>query len=133
LNFVKTAGGDSLAVAGFVPQNGTAIRDGKQAVIYIGGVARAFTLDAKGKSPKTSNPDQFKISAPKNGSSKFSAKLSSADFLAAMAEEKLTNATVKTTSKVIVAVAVDQGIYTTEVNVDYAAKQGKGGRAKKSK
>ncbi|MEI6235102.1 MAG: PKD domain-containing protein [Planctomycetota bacterium] len=135
LNFTK-AGTDSISLSGLLPiPMGFSIA-GKTAVVYLGGVTKSFTLNAKGTSPKANDSFGIKIKAVKGvvpaQSAPFATKFLKGSFSAALADEGLDgSATVKNVARdVNVIVLFNQTLFTTKKTLTYTATKAKVGSAK---
>lgn len=101
---------------------------GKVLSVDVGGSALAFTLNAKGKSPKGSA--SATLSRPKRGVAKFKVKMTGS-FAASLADEGMSDATVKRLPATIhTAVTFDGTTNAEDVVVLYTAKAGKSGSAR---
>lgn len=129
LNFAKP-NSDALSLSGALPAPDGFAPIGQQVIIYVSGVAKAFTLDEKGKS-LPSGKDSVKLSKPKLGAAKFSAKLSGGAFAKTLEDEGLANADAKNEIKQVpVTVVFNQALYQGAQAQVYSAKAGKSGRTK---
>jgi PKD repeat protein len=128
LNFIKTAA-DSISIKGTLPFAAGATVGNKQALIFVGGIARTITLDDKGSGKLGS--DKIKISV-KGGIGTFSVTLAKDTFASFLADEGLIpNATVTNEAKTVnVYILVNNTLYFSSKVLSYSAKAGKSGSAK---
>jgi hypothetical protein len=136
LNFALD-GKDGISLSGALDVPAGFVVLGQQVIVDVGGVARAFTLDAKGSGK--SGSDTFKIGVKvKKGTpvaaqaSKFQVKFSKGTFADSLKDEGLTGeAAVKSVSKtVVVTVLFNQTMLQKAQPVLYTAVAGKTGKAK---
>jgi hypothetical protein len=135
LNF-KLGGKDGISVAGLLPISAGFSPSGKIAILDVGGVARVFRLDGKGRSQTAFTRLQIGIKATKGvvaaQQSKFAIKFMKGNFAAALADEKLTGATnvVGEQRTVLVSLYFDNKLYQSQRVLGYTAKAGSTGKAK---
>jgi sugar lactone lactonase YvrE len=129
LNFGK-ASSDKIQAQGSIDIPDGTVVSGKQVLLDIGGVAAAFSLDAKGKStPKGVNALSFSTK-PKNGALAFTAKLDKGNFAAALADENLISFDTKGTFVTVpIALYFNNALYLEIGSFSYKAKAGKTGKA----
>ena len=129
LNFSKP--NDSISVSGVIPVPADFAFLGKQVITNVGGVVKAFSLDAKGKSA-ASTTQKLTISKPKAGIAKFTLKLSKGNFALALSDENLTgNLDIKKESRSArVSIYFNNVMYTKTQPLEYTAKKAKSGSAK---
>jgi hypothetical protein len=133
LNFSKSAS-DSLSFAGTLPIAAAFSPQGKTAIIDVGGIIKSVTLDAKGKAPKGTTAFSVGIKSNKGvvaaQTAKYSVKLSKGAFAASLADEGLTDTTVKGASATVLVRIVFGGvIYQDTQSLAYTAKAGSKGSA----
>jgi sugar lactone lactonase YvrE len=135
LNFAKS-GNDSISLSGLMPVPAAFQATGQRVIVDVGGVIKAFTLDAKGASPR--NPaESCKLAIKaKQGvvfeqSAKFTMKLAHGSFADALKDDNLRNATTKGENvSVPLAVIFNNKLYKLVVARTYTAREGKTGMAK---
>ena len=133
LNF-GAAGNDAIALSGLllIPDGFTVA--GQTVIVNIGGVVKAFTLDAKGKSPKGNDSLAVGVKAGKTGTplqiAKFAVKLMKGTFAAALADDGLVNATTTAQVTVPVTVIFNGEVLKKAMPQSYKATAGKGGATK---
>jgi hypothetical protein len=119
------AGRDALAIQGTVSLDPGFVPSGATVVVAAGGVARAFTLDAKGHA--TADP-KSRFSLATDG--RFTLQLKQSDLAAALAGQGLTNSAAKRAPKgALVTVVVGGAAFQTVVRLAWTAKAGKSGAA----
>jgi PKD repeat protein len=128
-SFAK-GGADSIMLTGSLPVPDGFDLSGKTVVLSVAGVAKSFTLDGKGSSPRAN--DSFKLSKPKDGSAKFTAKFAKGTFAETLESAGLTNDNfaAKDNKRVDIAItALFNGkVYKETVTQTYIAKKdGKAG------
>ncbi|MCY3023396.1 MAG: M28 family peptidase [Planctomycetota bacterium] len=99
LNFTK-GNADSIAVSGTVPLPVDFAAGGQTAIVDVGGVVHAFTLNAKGRSTPKSNTGTFVLRPGKQGQVQlgtFDVKLLRGSFAAKLADHGLRDATLPAT------------------------------------
>jgi PKD repeat protein len=123
-NFAK-GGADQIMLLGNLPVADGFNLSGQQVVVSIAGVAKSFTLDAKGASPRAN--DTFKFSKPNSGTAKFSLKFSKGTFANTLASAGLTNETFASKDNkrvdVLVTVLFNGKLYKDTVTQTYIAKK----------
>jgi hypothetical protein len=135
LSFSK-ANSDSISLSGSLPVSKGFNVAGQKVLVDVGGVARVFTLDSKGASPKANDSFKMSIKSSKTSgvypqTSKFSAKFSRGNFADLLADEGLTNATVTSVPATIpVTVIFNDSQLRTNIDVLYSAKTGSSGSVK---
>ena len=129
LNFA-TGGKDMTAFSGTLDIPAGFVFAGQKIAVDVGGVVRAFTLDAKGK--QKSGGDSISVGVkPKNGISKYLVKMSKGTFSDRLVDEGLKNETVKGKSTTVkVNVIFNTKLYQKIQGQIYTAKQGKTGKSK---
>jgi ELWxxDGT repeat protein len=127
LNFAK-ANSDQIAFSGTVPVGVDVNYAGQTFIIDVGGVVKSFTLDEKGKSPKGN--DTVSVGKPgKTGSAKYSVKLNKGSFATTLADEGLTDETMKAQTKTVpVIVLFGSKLYSKDQGQVYTATKGKSGK-----
>lgn len=136
LSFAKTSA-DSIQVQALMPVRAGFVVAGRMVVVNVGGVARTFVLDEKGKGVSDGAQAKLTVKA-KNGvvadqDAKFSFKLTKSSVAADLVDEGLVNATVDDLQVSVTAdVTIDTVPSTKDVTVTYKAKAGKTGKAKQS-
>ncbi|HEY3324713.1 MAG TPA: MBG domain-containing protein, partial [Planctomycetota bacterium] len=134
LNFSKPQGNDSIGLSGLllIPE-GFSI-SGQTAIVDIGGVVKAFTLDPKGKSPKGNDSLAVGVKSGKTGTSlqiaKFAVKLSKGSYAVALADDGLINATTSARVSVPVTVIFNGDVLEKAVTQAYKATRDKAGATK---
>lgn len=137
LNFAKPLK-DMIMIKGTLPIPDGFDSTGQQVILDVGGVAKPFTLDAKGKSPKSTTA-LFKMKIKKKkgvtvaGDGAFLVKLKRETYADSFTDENLLgDADVKPAAarQIIVTVYFNGAIYRTTIDVMYQAKAGKKGLAK---
>src|SRR5207247_10545029 len=132
LNFSKP-GNDSIGFSGSLPVAAGFTSAGQKVVTDVGGVVKAFTLDAKGGAKAGNDSFKIAIKAAKgvvaDQTSKFAVKMSKGSFTTALADEGLTgDADVKSQPREIVfTVLFDGMVFQVHKTVSYTAKTGKTG------
>ncbi|HYG75288.1 MAG TPA: CAP domain-containing protein [Planctomycetota bacterium] len=134
LNFAKRDS-DSLSLSGTLPVAADFTPDQKQVIVDVSGIARAFTLDIKGKGTALNTigleTQSFKLAKPKNLVAKYQLKLARANLRGDLDGDGLTNAdNAGSGVKIPVAVYFTQAIFTHEYNATYKAKANRTGMAK---
>lgn len=133
LNFAK-ADKDRIALTALLPLGADFAAEGSAAVIDVGGAARSFTLDAKGKS-KVGDDRVAVMAVKKRGvvlGWKLTLSIAKANLAGDLRDEGLTSVTVKKEPRNVTVTANVAGkIYTQTAVLKYTAKQGKTGSAKK--
>ncbi len=128
LNFAKPSS-DSIQLQGTLEVPSDFDPAGATVVVDVGGVIRSFTLDEKGKSKV--DYDQAQIKKPKDGLSKYAVKIAKGSFSTTLADEGLTDTTVKDfATEVGVGLDVNAAKLRKLQPQLYTAKQGKSGKTK---
>jgi hypothetical protein len=133
LDFKKTRS-DSVTLAGAVTLPPGLNPAGSVVSTDIGGVEFSVTLDAKLKGRSPDKTRSVSLGKPRNNLSKLSVKLTKGDFAAAFADEGLTNdpnGPSKAARTMLVAIEIHGQPYAAQVSLQYTAKAGKSGSAKK--
>jgi hypothetical protein len=129
LNFAL-GGKDAIALSGTIDIPSGFVFAGKKVGIDVGGVVRAFTLDAKGKQKNGFDAIAVGIK-PKNGVSKYTVKITKGTFSDRLTDEGLTNTTISGKSTPVTVKVIFNGqLYQKIQGQIYNAKQGKTGKAK---
>jgi len=128
LNFTAM-GRDSIVVEGLVPlADGTSL-DGRRFVVDVGGVSRAFTLDASGRARQ--GRESVAVRAPKDGVARFAVRLSGGSFSASFADEGMTAERVaRRFTPTIVTVSLDGVPYSETMPLFYSNGNGRVGAAR---
>jgi VCBS repeat-containing protein len=138
LNFGKPAN-DSIQLSGVLPVPAGLAVAGQKVGIGVGGVARFFTLDAKGgATPRTNDSISLKVKAKKGvvaaQSSKFSVKYGKGAFSAGLKDSGLVNDSVKDKAVSLrIEVLFNGTLYEKIQPVLYSAIKGKSGKTKQPK
>lgn len=131
----SSTGRDALQVRGHLPVPLNFDANGHFATLVVGGIARRFTLQAKGPGAAakgTGTDGAIKVSSVKTGVARFSAVLKKGAYAGTLAAtSNLDNANaVNEPRSVEVIVLYGTAAFQTVQPVLYTAKQGKGGKAK---
>ncbi len=110
---------------------------GEKVTVWFGGVAQAFVLGEKGKSPVGTAKFSLKVkakdgAAEANPAAAFSLKWAKGDFDSALADEGLTgDATVSKVARTVpVVLLFDGGYYEADVGLTWSAKADSSGSGK---
>jgi hypothetical protein len=128
LNFTAM-GRDSIAVEGLVPlADGTSL-DGRRFAVDVGGVSRAFTLDASGRARQ--GRESVAVRAPKDGVARFAVRLSGGSFSESFVDEGMTaERIVRRFTPTIVTVSVDGVPHSETMPLFYSNGSGRAGAAR---
>jgi uncharacterized repeat protein (TIGR01451 family) len=135
LNFAK-AGGDAIKFSGTVDVPAGFAPEGKSIFLDVGGVAKAFVLDAKGRAKAGSDSVKLSIKAKKGivaaQTAKFSVSLSKGNFAPQLADEQLTGiADLKGVQRsVVFTFLFNNTVLKTTANLRYTSRKTKSGIAK---
>ena len=133
LNFAKGSA-DSITVNGAVPVPLGLNAAGQTVIVDVGGVVRAFALDATGKSTPRNSAATFAVQLPKKASAQlapFTVKLTRGSFAAQFAKFGLRDATMSATSVSIpVTLVFINEARSSNRSLTYRATQRKTGAAK---
>ena len=136
LNFAPAGGKDAVSLIGTLPVPAGFVVAGQRVTLDVGGVVKDFVLDAKGSSPKGQTSSfKLRVKAEKGvvaaQNAKFTAKLSKGTFASLLADEGLTNTTIKAALRAVpVVILFNQALYRVDQWQAYAATAGKTGRTK---
>jgi len=133
LNFLKTEA-DSITLSGSVQLPSNFAQSGKLVYFDIGGVIRRFALDANGVSPIGPDVCKFNLKKKSTGTiafAPFTLKITSADCLALLADEGLTNITVTGAPRTVpVTLLLNSSLYKVLQPQVYTAKSSQSGKTK---
>lgn len=134
LNFAKPDK-DGVVLQGTLPVPAGFQPEGRVVVVDVGGVVRSFTLDAKGKGVADPDRAQLKVKFEDGDvpsqDAKYVVKFAKGNFSSSLADENLTDRTVKDDPVSIkVDVHVGSNAFTATVTQTYTAKTGKSGKTK---
>ena len=134
LNFTKS-GADTIAFAGTLPIPAGFSANGQKVYVDVSAVTVAFTLDAKGGTPRGNNVFKLQFRSSKGSVSaqtgKFTVKLNKGFFTRPLAAVGLTSLPVSNTNvSVVLTVIFNGAIYQSTQSLTYNNKGGKMGTAK---
>jgi hypothetical protein len=133
LNFAKPAA-DNIQLKALVPVRDGFVVAGRMVVVNVGGVARTFVLDEKGKGVSEGAQVKLTVKSQKGvvaaQDAKFSFKLTKRSVAADLADEGLVDATIDDQLLIVgTDVTIDGQPSPQTVDVRYKAKAGKTGKA----
>ncbi len=134
LNFTRS-GSDTISFAGTLPIQSGFSASGQKVYVDVSAVTVAFTLDAKGNTPRGSNMFKLQFRSAKGSTAaqtaKFTVKLTKGFFTRPLAAVGLTSLPIaKTNVAVVLTVIFNGAIYQTPKSLTYSNKSGKMGTAK---
>ena len=131
LSFVPNANADSIQLSGIIPIPAGFSPAGKHIIFNIGGVVKDIVLTDKFVDANKTLKISAKTGVATVQNAKFTLTLKAGNFLAAFADEGLTNQTIKGLDANINVSAIFSGkVYTVKKRVEFTATAGKGGATK---
>ena len=132
LNFARTAGSDTIQFSGSVSIPAGFNPDGAKVYFDVGGVAKSFTLNAKGMAKDGNDAVKFAIKAKQGSVAQFTAAFTKGTFINQLGSATgLIDTTVKNSPvPVKFTVVIGGGVFQKSQSLSYSATFGKMGAAK---